>query len=176
VRDLKRQLNDRIDTLSPSIKKESNLSLPVKKITSSNDSQPHLLVLTGLRESPDPKRDEEIIQQKLDQLQGSKSPMSIVKWNRMGSRKFPKKKLSSRPRPIVLTFDSKENSQLFLNQREKFLSLDGAIRIRKFRTQNEIIHFKLKKLESRSTMNWPRLGFHRPFSHSNTSRNPWIIC
>ena len=116
---------------------------PCKKEEDTEENHQYMVVMTGLRDNPNKKQDDEMIQAKIDQLQGHSNDKN--KFYRMG--KFKPSKF--RNRDVVLYFETKKEADQFLDKRESFIKLDGAINVRKYRSKSEIRTFKLKLQESK---------------------------
>ena len=98
------------------------------------------VVVGGFRQGGDEKEDWKIIQEKLEQLMREKAKQ-VVDLYRLGK----KQKFSKRPRNVVLTFETSAQAEEFLNRREEFVAQDGAITMRKFRSEEEMQEHRLKK-------------------------------
>ena len=108
------------------------------------------VVVGGIRQGGDEKEDGKIIQEKLEQLLRKKIKQ-VVEWSRLGK----KQKFSKRPRNVVLTFENSTQAEEFLSCKEEFVAQDGAIKMRKFRSEKEMQEHRLKmRRQSRWRPKW----------------------
>ena len=132
--------------------------------TKAERARAKMVVMGGIRQGGDEKEDRKIIQEKLKQLRIKQ----VVESNRLGK----KHKFSKRPRNVVLTFENSAQAEEFLNRREEVVAQDGAIKMRKFRSENEMQEHRLKTWKKRKwrlewTQSWRRFRYHGRHSRPN---------
>ena len=125
-----------------------------KPVSRRKENVNHSVVMTNVKEGKNPIEGEKIVRAKVAQLSGPLGKeFAIKKVSRLGFHS----KFSRYPRPIAVQFENETEANIFLNGYEEFCHLDGAVRVRKFRTKSQIQSYKLRRMKRvrRRARYWP---------------------